>query len=134
MQNKIFVAENGFETKILEAQQEYEENMSGLLEAIAKQDAIILEHQSHDSNAPSAEVVAAKESEELTKIKTMYKAVAAANESSEREVKRLKRMVERGEAALIELLVRLSGSWSDDDYAVEPASAPHSSSGMHDRL
>lgn len=106
----IQVAESGFERRILEAQQEYEENMAGLLEAIAKQDAIILQGQAAYEKAASesATVLASTASaeqmeQEQQKLRTMYKSVTTAHESSEREVKRLKRMVQRAEKSLQDL-------------------------------
>eukprot|EP01052_Picozoa_sp_SAG31_P012435 SAG31_NODE_728_length_12522_cov_13.320534_2_plen_597_part_00 len=41
-EKNVTLAKQGFERKSLEAQQEYEENMAGLLQTIAKQDEIIL--------------------------------------------------------------------------------------------
>ena len=83
--------------------------MAGLLEAIAKQDAIILqgkaacEKAASESATASAMVPAEQMEQEQQKLRTMYKSVTTAHESSEREVKRLKRMVQRAEKSLQDL-------------------------------
>jgi kinesin family protein 4/21/27 len=123
-------AKTAFERKCLEDQQEYEENMAGLLQTIATQDEAILgdeERRASGGHSSGGSVTEA----EFSKLRTMYNAVVTAHQSSEREVKRMKKTVERAEQTMRKIneeniaqavqINFLNGGESPRELPVDPA-------------
>ena len=106
MQQKLHLAELGFEKKCLESQQEYEMNMADLMASLAKQDEQVLlaESEAESSEESMSEPSPAKDKEReersAERLRTMYNAVKTAHASSEREVKRMKKIQERADATV----------------------------------
>ena len=106
MQQKLHLAEVGFEKKCLESQQEYEMNMADLMASLAKQDEQVLlaeseaESSEESMSEPSPEKDKEREERSAERLRTMYNAVKTAHASSEREVKRMKKIQERADATV----------------------------------